>query len=188
MQSEARLRFLNVLYALGVAACDHSAPLPVANALPSPVSAAVAALAARCSAVDGKPQVNAAVQHGDFNADGYDDFVLFSGWIACENAASIFGDREKDITVFIGNDAGGASTAFTGSVYDVTLEGEAKTSHVWVTVAGEQCGNPPAPTFFEESFCDRALVWNQATARFDYAPLSEARSLKQDQRFRELRN
>lgn len=178
MHFEPRLLFFNVLCVLGAAACDHSAPVPAANALPSPVSAAVAELAAQCSAVNGKPQADATVRRGDFNADGYDDFVLFPGWMVCENAVSVFGDREKDVTVFIGNDTGSVSTAFGDSVYEVRLEDEGKRSQIWLTVAGTQCGNPPAATFSEESFCDRALVWNKATAQLDYAPLSAARPLK----------
>lgn len=177
MQPEARMLFVNVLCVLGAAACEHSSPPPVANALPSPVSAAVATLAAQCSSANGNPQADAAVRRGDFNADGYNDFVLFSGWMVCENAASVFGDREKDVTVFIGNDAGGVSAAFHESVYEVKLEGDGKNGQVWLTVAGEQCGKPPAATFSEESFCDRALVWSKATARFDYAPLSATRPL-----------
>lgn len=187
MKPEFRFLFLGVLYVLGAAACDYYTRSPEANTPPSPVAAAVAALAARCSAVDGTPQADAAVRRGDFNADSHDDFLLYAGWMVCENAASVFGDREKEVTVFIGNDAGGASAAFHDSVYEVVLEGEGKNGQVWLTVAGEQCGNPHAATFSEESFCDRALVWSKATARFDYAPLGTTRSLKQGQRLCGLR-
>lgn len=178
MRPEIRFLFLGILFVLGAAACDQSTRSPAANTPPSLVAAAVAALAAQCSAVDGTPQADTAVRRGDFNADSHEDFVLYAGWLVCENAASVVGDREKEVTVFIGNDAGSASVAFHDSVYEVTLEGERKNGQVWLAVAGERCGNPRAATFSEESFCDRALVWNKATARFDYAPLSEARSLK----------
>jgi hypothetical protein len=47
-----------------------------------------------------------------------------------------------------------------------------------VGVSGAQCGKPPAPDFARENFCDRALVWNAATKKFDYAPVSTVRMIQ----------
>ena len=168
-----------VLFALlGAVACSRSAVRSSPDSLPQSVSDAVAALAAQCRAVDGIPHTDDTVRRGDFNKDGRDDFVLYAGWMACGNAASAFGDREKDVTVFTGDASGGASWAFGDSVYDVAIEDADGKLQLWFTVSAGQCGQPPAATFSEESFCDRALLWSASTSRFDYEPVSAARMLR----------
>ena len=163
---------------LGAVACSRSADRSSLDSLPQSVSDAVAALAAQCRAVDGIPQTDDTVRRGDFTKDGRDDFVLYAGWMACVNAASVFGDREKDVTVFTGDASGGASWAFGDSVYDVAIEDADGKLQLWFTVSAGQCGQPPAATFSEESFCDRALLWSASTSRFDYEPVSAARMLR----------
>jgi hypothetical protein len=47
-----------------------------------------------------------------------------------------------------------------------------------MTVSGEQCGKPPAKDFASENFCDRAVVWNAATKKFDFGPVSSVRMIE----------
>lgn len=164
---------------LGLSACDRAPVRPSAAALPLQVAAAVNALAGQCSAVGGRPRADAAVRRGDFNSDGREDFVLYAGWMVCEGAVSVFGDRERNVAVFAGNVTGGSSGAFTQSVFDVMIEEKEGRHQLWFTVSGADCGKAPAATFSEESFCDRAIVWNAATNQFNYEPLSAGRIRQQ---------
>jgi hypothetical protein len=131
-----------------------------------------------CIEVDGVPQAEDAVRRADLNADGAAELILYTGWIVCENAWSLYGDREKSIRVFVDDGHGDATDAFADMVFDATIETAGGGSRLWLTVSGAACGKPPAPTFAEEHFCDRALVWDAGAARFDYAPVETARQIE----------
>jgi len=147
-------------------------------ALPATVTAALAELAGMCSDAEGTPHTEQAVKRTDLNGDGREDFVLYAGWINCENAASIYGDRQKALTVFAGDGAGAAAEAFSDWVFDAKIEGTGATAKLWLTSSGEQCGRPPAPDFASESFCDRAIDWNAGTGHFDHAPAATVRMIE----------
>ena len=96
------------------------------------------------------------MKRADLNGDGKEDFVLDTGSVNCDGAASIYGDREKWVGVYVGDGKGGATSAFIDSVYGVTIEGTGSAARLWLTVSGEQCGKKPAKDFASENFCDRA--------------------------------
>lgn len=146
--------------------------------LPATVAAALASLAEQCSGVGGTPRTENAVRRADLNGDNNEDFVLFAGWINCENAVSIYGDRQKSLAVFPGDGQGGTGEAFGDWVFDAELEDTAEGRQLWLATMGEQCGRPPAASFASESFCNRAITWNGATQRFDYAPVSTVRMIE----------
>ncbi|MEP7305795.1 MAG: hypothetical protein ABJA98_09780 [Acidobacteriota bacterium] len=77
-----------------------------------------------------------------------------------------------------GDGSGTAAAVFDDSAYDVTIENKGGQRQLWLTVAAHRCGQPPAASFSEESFCDRAIVWDVAARRFDYAPVSTMRMIK----------
>jgi hypothetical protein len=149
-----------------------------AEKLPAPVAANLDANAGLCRDAGGNPIVTDAVRRADLDADGHDDFVLYTGWIQCENAWSIFGDREKAIAVYAGDGAGGAAEAFSDMVFDAKLEGPTSAPELWLTISGQGCGKPPAPDFAHENFCDRKVVWSAGSKRFDYAPVSTVRMIE----------
>lgn len=159
---------------LGSAACGRPSP----DALPPPVAAAIAALANECNRVEGIPHTDGAVKRADFTGDGHEDYVLYTGWINCENAASIYGDRERGVAVYAGDGAGTATAVFEDSVYDVMIENKDGKYELWLTVAAQRCGLPQAASFSEESFCDRTVVWDAAASRFDYAPVGTVRMIR----------
>ena len=166
---------ITLLFAVLVAAaCARTSR----DALPPPVANAVAALATECGRVDGIPHTDGAVKRSDLTGDGVKDFVLYAGWIDCENAASIYGDREKGVSIYAIDAAGTAVAVFNDSVYDVMIRVNGGKSQVWVTMAAERCGRPKAASFSEESFCERAIVWNAAVRRFEYAPVSAVRMIE----------
>jgi len=153
-------------------------PTPaVTTALPEPVAAALAELASMCSEVSGTPRTDNAVRRIDLNGDGHDDYILFAGWITCENAWSIYGDREKILDVFAGDGSNGAALAFAASVFDARTDTADGGQTLWLTISGEGCGRPPAATFAEESFCERAIVV-QGPARFEFAPVNTVRMIE----------
>lgn len=158
----------------GAAAASSSSLSP----LPASVAAALASLAGQCSEVGGTPRTENAVRRADLNGDNREDFVLFAGWIDCENAVSIYGDRVKSLSVFPGDGQGGAGDAFGDWVFDAELEDASGSTQLWLTTMGEQCGRPPAANFASESFCNRAITWNGATQRFEYAPVSTVRMIE----------
>jgi hypothetical protein len=169
-----RIRFLYVFAIPMLTACGESLPAD----LPPTVVEAVALLAEICTASEGKPRSEEAVRTVDLNGDRVDDFVVYAGWMVCENAWSVFGDREKAIMVYAGDGRGAAPEAFMGSVYDAAIETTPSGDSLWLGVAAESCGRPSAATFAEETFCDRAIVWNAATRRFDFAPVETIRLIE----------
>jgi hypothetical protein len=131
-----------------------------------------------CREVGGKPDATRAVKSADLSGDGKPDFVLYVGWFACDGAWSVYGDREKGVTVYAGDGSGGAVAAFRDAVFQTKLEGTGAAAKLWLTVSGGGCGKPPAPDFAHENFCERALVWNAKTRKFDYAPVSTVRMIE----------
>jgi hypothetical protein len=146
--------------------------------LPAAVAADVKPHADMCREVGGKPQARDAVKTADLNGDGVADYVFFLGWMWCDGAASLYGDREKGISVYIGDGKGGATTAFSGAAFDAKIEGSGASAKLWLDVMGQTCGRKPAANFASESFCSRALAWNAKTRTFDFAPVSTVRMIE----------
>ena len=146
--------------------------------LPTIVAASLKSLDDTCREVGGKPLTGDVVKRVDLNADGKEDFVVDVGSANCDGAASIYGDREKGVAVYVGDGMGNASEAFSDAVYGTTIEGTGPAAKLWLTVAAQRCGKKPAVDFASENFCDRALVWNAQTGKFDYAPVSTVRMIQ----------
>jgi hypothetical protein len=152
---------------------------PAAQAkVPATVATDLAAIAAQCSEVGGRPRTADALKTVDLNGDGNDDYVLDVGSVSCDGAASIYGDREKGVAVYVGDANGATVTAFSDSVFGAKIEGSGAAAKLWLTVSGAQCGKKPAADFASEAFCDRALTWNATTSKFDYAPVSTVRMVE----------
>lgn len=149
-----------------------------AGKLPAVVATDLKAVVAQCVEVGGKALTPDAIKRADLNGDGHEDFVLDVGSINCDGAAGIYGDREKGVTVYVGDGQGGAKSAFSDSVFGVTLEGSGPAAKLWLTVSGAQCGKKPAADFASENFCDRSLAWNPKTQKFEYAPVSSVRMIQ----------
>jgi hypothetical protein len=169
-----------IVLAATVVSCLLSSAAAHAQAgkLPAVVAADLKAVAAQCAEVGGKALTTDAVKRADLNGDGHEDFVLDVGSINCDGAPSIYGDREKGVTVYVGDGQGGAKNAFSDSVYGAAIEGTGPAAKLWLTVSGAQCGKKPAADFASESFCDRSLAWNAKTRKFDYAPTSTVRMIQ----------
>lgn len=147
------------------------------TALPATVAAALAELTSMCSEVGGTPKADDAVKRIDLNGDGHDDYILYAGWITCENAWSVYGDREKIVDVFAGDGANGAALAFAANVFDAKTDSADGRQTLWLTTMGQGCGRPPAATFAEEAFCERAIV-AQGPDKFEFAPVNTVRMIE----------
>lgn len=145
---------------------------------PELVRIALGTLADDCRSSGGTPRTERAVQRADLNGDDHADYVLYAGWIDCEGAAGVYGDRTKPISVFRADARAGAQEVFADSVYGARIESTGAAPRLWLTVSATLCGRPPALTFAGESFCDRAIEWNAAAGRFDYAPLETVRMIE----------
>jgi hypothetical protein len=161
-----------------VCLCSGVAAQAQSPKLPAVVAADLKGIAAECTGAGGKALTADAVKRADLNGDGKEDYVLDVGSINCDGAASIYGDREKGVTVYVGDGAGGAKNAFSDWVYGATIEGAGPAARLWLTVSGQQCGKKPAADFASENFCDRSLVWNAKTQKFDYAPVSTVKMIQ----------
>ncbi len=106
--------------------------------LPAIVAASLKNLDNNWREVGGNTLNGAAVTRVALNADGREDFVVDAGSADCDGAASIYGDLEKGIAVYVDDGMGGAT----------------------------------------ENFCDRALVWNAQSNKFEYAPVATVRMPK----------
>ena len=146
--------------------------------LPAPAAAGLKEVAAMCTDAGGKALTGEAIKRADLNGDGNEDYVLDVGSIGCEGAASVYGDREKGVTVYAGDGKGGAKQVFTEFAYGMKLESTEPAARLWLTVSGLACGKEPAPDFASESFCERPLAWNAKTQVFDYAPLSTVKMIE----------
>lgn len=153
-------------------ACAAGAPLP------KPVKLTLDAVAAVCTEVEGKPNTADAIKRVDLNTDSHEDYVLDVGSVNCDGAASVYGDREKGVMVFVGDGKGGATEAFNEPSFGIRLDGSGAESKLWLTLMGSMCGKKPAADFASEDFCERALQWNAKTRRFDFAPVSTVRMIE----------
>jgi hypothetical protein len=146
--------------------------------IPAAVTAALKDAVDMCREVGGKPNTKAAVKQADLNGDGKTDYVVDVGSIHCDGGgASLYGDREKSVVVFVGDGKGGAVQAYSGFVFGAKIEGQGSAAKLWLTVTSNLCGKKPARDFASENFCDRALQWNAKTRKFDYAPLASIRMI-----------
>lgn len=166
-------RIFAIPLALAVALAGAAEPK-----MPAPVAAWLKAAADTCREVEGKPDVSGAVQRADLNGDGIEDYLISVENINCDGAASIYGDREKGMVVFVGDGKGGATPAFDDNVFGTRIEKEGASSKLWLTVMGAQCGKKPAKDFASENFCDRPLVWDPVKRKFDYAPVSSVKMIQ----------
>lgn len=159
-----------------VLALSASAGMGAEPKLPAPVAAWLKAAEDICREVEGKPRLTAeAVRRADLTGDGIDDYVLTVEGIRCEGAASIYGDREKSMAVFVGDGKGGATQAFSDGTFGLDLKVEEQKPRLWLAVMGRQCGKEPARDFASERFCERPLTWDPVKRKFDYAPVSQVR-------------
>jgi hypothetical protein len=148
------------------------------ESLPHHVAQDLKAAATQCTAVGGKPMTTKAIRRGDFNGDGKEDFILDVGAIDCEGAAGIYGDREKSVSVYVGDGAGGDVQVFSRPVFGVKVEGSGASARIWVTVMARECGKRSAKDFASESFCDRPLNWSAKDKKFVWAPVREAKMVQ----------
>ncbi len=146
--------------------------------LPGTILEDLQATAAECADAGGVAQTGNAVKRADLNADGKEDYILDVGSIQCEGAASIYGDRDKSVTVYVGDGTGGARNAFREWAYEAKLEGSGAATKLWLTVMGSACGKKPAKDFASETFCDRPVVWNPKSQLFEFAPVSTVRLIQ----------
>jgi hypothetical protein len=146
--------------------------------MPATVATALKDVTAICTEAGGKPRTENAVKRVDLNGDGNEDFVLDIGGVNCEGSASVYGDREKAVTVYVGDGKGGARQVFSGSAYGMQVDGTGSDAKVWLTVSGADCGKKQAQDFASESFCERPLAWNAKTQAFDFAPLSTVKMIE----------
>jgi hypothetical protein len=145
---------------------------------PAAVATALKEIASMCTDAGGKPLTDKAVQRADLNGDGKEDYVLDVGSVGCDGAASIYGDREKSVTVYAGDGKGGAKQAFADMTFGMKIEGTGPAAKLWLTTSGAGCGKGQAQDFASESFCERAIVWNAKTQAFEYAPVSTVKMIE----------
>ncbi len=169
---------LALLAAISLACRSGPALAGAEPALPAPVASALAEHTDLCTDVGGTPDASEAVRKVDLNGDGRPEFVLFVGWIYCEGAVSVYGQRTRPVSIHAGDAAGGATHVFADQVYDVKVEGAGEAARLWLTVSGSVCGASPAPDFAHESFCERAIEWSEEQQGFAYAPVSSVRPVQ----------
>jgi hypothetical protein len=175
------VRIVPVVIAMTILANAQAADTAATAAparLPAAVAADVKSNADMCREVGGKPETRDAVKLADLNADGIADYVFFLGWMSCEGAASLYGDRDKGVSVYVGDGKGGATAAWSGSAFDAKIEGSGSSAQLWLDVMGQSCGHKPAADFASENFCSRALAWNAKSRKFDFAPVSTVRMIR----------
>lgn len=163
---------------IGLALVSTACAKSTSTELPAPVAVTLAGWADECRAADGTPRTDDVVKRSDLNGDSREDYVLFLGWLACDNAPSVFGDREKALMVFAGDGVGGARPAFGEQVYDARIEERGNGRVLWLTTSGGECGRPPAQSFSDETFCERSVVWNPGGEQFEISPLNTARIIE----------
>lgn len=153
-------------------------PAACAERVPAAVNAELAGYMQVCRDAGGKPDVTHTVTSLDFTGDGVADYLVDVGRLDCVDAWSVYGDREKPVVVYVGDGKGEAKAAFADTAYAVTIERQGATSRLWITVAGQECGKPPARDFASETFCDRSLLWKPQLQKFELAPVGTARLIQ----------
>jgi hypothetical protein len=111
----------------------------------------------------------------DLKGDGLIDWVIDEGGFNCDGAWSIFsGSGGAQVYVFAGMSRNNARQSFVHGAYGMRLERESVRGRqiLWLTVGGKLCGRSDPPSNAEAIHCERSLIWNKTTKRFEFAPLS----------------
>lgn len=167
------------------------APAAVAQAqsakpkLPALVAKHVSDMAGECRESGGKPRPSPDLLHVvDLTGDGLPDYVIHNGAFICEGAASLFsGSGGSSMAVYVGTPDRQAFAAFGSGTFGVTIEPATRPGQpptLLVEVGGPLCGqrvtdNTPRSSY---KYCQRPVLWNAATRKMDYAPVSKVRFIK----------
>ena len=89
-----------------------------------------------CTEVGGKALTTDAIKRADLSGDGNEDYILDVGSVHCDGAASVYGDREKGVMVFVGDGKGSAKQAFNDVAYGMKIEVSGPAAKLWLTVSG----------------------------------------------------
>jgi hypothetical protein len=111
------------------------------------------------------------VKQGDFNDDGFTDFLIEDAYIYCDlGMAARHGNGGYGVIIFAGT-PNGVIEAFDKTVFGVYVE----QSTVWIAVGGHYCGQETFQSRAAAISCDRLLKWDAKLKQFDFAPLTQAR-------------
>ena len=173
------IAIVGVLVASSAQATSPSVSLAQQVTLPAAVSADLAGVAAQCSEGGGKPRTDGAVKTVDLNGDGKDDYVLDVGAVNCDGAASIYGDREKGVTVYVGDGQGGAVAAFSDTVFGAKIESATAQPRSF----GSRCRalvaeRSPRPTSRAKPSAIARSRGARRRTKFEYAPVSTVRMVE----------
>lgn len=115
------------------------------------------------------------IKHADLNGDGIEDYIIEDIYIPCEAGASLrHGNGGTGVIIFAGTPEG-ATKVFDKTVFGVSIEKQKSKSVAWIAVGGHYCGQKTFASRAAAISCDRPLVWNESSKKFDFAPLKQAR-------------
>jgi hypothetical protein len=161
-----------------------TAPLPAqvpVSPWPQAVRAAVGSATAVCREAGGKPGRSPdLVKTVDLTADGMPDYLIDWSKYECVGAVSAMENGQSGATleILVGLLGKTAVSVYSASVYGAKVETVGGRSQLWIDVAASECGqNARGVPFSNWQFCSRALVWNKATRKFAFAPISQKRRI-----------
>jgi hypothetical protein len=138
-----------------------------ASGIPSLVDAYATQLGASCHRPEkGAALVAAVAQRADLNGDHVDEWIIDAGR-ACPHTDGPAVKYGSQVTVFSAAEKGEAVPSFQQAAFSSHIEHAAGKVRLILTVGGAMCGEGP-----ESQRCDRPVVWNALTKRFELAPVA----------------
>jgi hypothetical protein len=109
---------------------------------------------------------------------GVEFWALDEGRYQCDGAASAFsGTGGAQVYVFVRLNDGRVKQVLMQGAYGMKLKSVGSSSELLLRVAGGLCGQARNPTHADAVACERPLIWNKATQKMDFVPLSKAKPL-----------
>lgn len=153
------------------------------SSLPPDVQRYIAGFDQVCRQAGGSPGNHAGmITVADLTGDGQPDFVVDIHNYNCIDApASVAAGRDgMAVAIFVAGSGDNAFKAFEAITDGATVEQQGGRSRVYLDVGGVDCGQQNAATlpYTEWKFCSRPLDWSAAKKTFQFAPVSQARSIE----------
>jgi hypothetical protein len=150
-----------------------------AGELPKDVTAHLVGMDKECRDSRGQSaNPDSLMEHGVLAKGATEVWVIDEGKYQCDGAAGVFsGSGGAQVVVFARLNDGSVKQVFEHGAYGVSLKRVGTSAELWLRVGGRLCGQAGNPTHAEAMACERPLIWNGATQKMDFAPVSKVRPI-----------
>jgi hypothetical protein len=167
---------------VAILALAFSAGSAEASALPDEVQKHIDDMRKSCRELGATPidPEKGFLVSADLNGDGISDWAIDEGKFQCDGAWSAFsGSGGAQVYVYTGLPGNKARQAFVHGANGMRLERNVGRARLWLGVGGPLCGQAHPISNADAIPCERPLVWNKVSNKFEFAPLSTIKLIRQ---------